>query len=800
MKKQQAIIDISLDKVFCCLGCQAAHHIICQADLDGYYEKRSLSQTAPVTSSPFTQSTFETESFQKRYIRQVGGASEITLVIGGIHCAACVWLIESMLKRLTGVVSVHLNYTLHKAQVQWNASQVNLAEIFETIHALGYSAQPFEPQRHKEQLQQIVSQHYRHIVIAIFCTMNVMWIAVAQYAGYFSGMEQHIRDLFRLAEFVLVTPVLFYCGQRFFKGTWHGLKSGVLNMDFQVVFGSTLIYGYSLYVALTRSGETYFEAVAMFITFILGGKFLELRATQQIYNASDAFASLLPTEARVCLEDGERCLIPVESIEIGMTLEVLPGEQIVVDGTVVSGCSSVEESHLTGESLPVEKGEGDSVYGGSLNHNGVLCYQAQRESANSLISQIAQQVDKTLSSRPRIQVLAERISQYFILVMVGLAVLTGALWWYWGNSVEIALMNAIAVLIIGCPCALALAAPVANLAGVSRLVDHGILLKTGTQLEVASKITDVVLDKTGTLTQGKPEVQKVIWTEGIQWEALYNLVSRSNHPISQAVLKWLEAQHPNDCIVQEFDTFQEIPGKGLIGSYEAMELKAGSMKFHENDLWNSDQQEFLKNAPSSGTSFFVYSQKNQVVGLFALTDSIKPDSPEVIQALQNRGITVYLLTGDHLSTATEVARACHIEAQYVHSEQSPMDKEMFIQQLQKQGHTVIMVGDGINDALALASAHIGIAMGSGTEVAMQVSDVLVLNNNLKSLAVFIETGKQTYRLLKQNFGISLVYNGLAVPLAVGGWVIPVIAAASMSLSSLLVVGNALRTRLKNKNR
>jgi len=750
----------------------------------------------PVENRPEDESDLlQSDSFKKRYIREQGHLFEIQLIIEGIHCAACVFLIESVLKPEVGIDSVTLNYTTHKAKVVWDPQQINLGSIFSKISAVGYKAHPYESHQQRTQFYQKTGETHRQLIVAIFCTMNAMWIAVAQYAGYFSGMEQRFKDLFNLAEFVLVTPVLFYSGSRFFEGAWFGIKHQVLNSDFQVAFGSSVIYGYSVYVAIMRSGETYFEAVAMFITFILAGKFLEAKATRRIHDTSDALVELMPMAARV-VEENKRKMVALEKIERGMVIEVLPGEKIAVDGTVLSGNSSVDESHLTGEPFPILKNKGASIYGGSLNQEGALLYQATQDFPSSVLAKIIQQVEEVIADKPYVQILADRISRHFILAIGIISVATLGVWWGINHDFEQALMNAVAVLIIGCPCALVLATPVANLAGISVLAHQKVLLKSGAQMELAAKVTDVILDKTGTITQGCPKVTVHLFSEIMELPLLFNLVALSKHPISQAVKIWLEEHHPGQCPQMALAHFEEIPGQGIHAEFQAKKLLGGNADLIRKHSihFEAHQQSYLEKLETAGKSVFLFSINQRLAAIFAIEDPIKTGSSAAIQAMQQMGLVVHLLTGDHLKTATQVARLCHINLEQVHASVNPLEKETYVKSLHEQGKTVIMVGDGINDTLALAQADIGIAMGSGTETAIHVSDVLVLKNDLQSIVQTIETGRKTYHFIKQNFYISLIYNVIAVPLAMMGLVIPVVAAASMSLSSLLVIGNALRLR------
>ncbi|MGK0288941.1 MAG: Cu+-exporting ATPase [bacterium] len=787
--------------IFCCNGCQGIYHLIHEAGLKSFYQKRTGDDFSSSTESGgvTNQESYELESFKQRYIREKEEFHEISLVIIGIHCAACVWLNEKILTKLEGVQEVSINFSTHKAKVLWNPNQVSLATIIGTIRNIGYSAHPYNPLLKETFLKDQRSKEYTRILVALFCSMNIMWLAVGQYAGYFSGMEQRFKDLFHFLEFLLTTPVLFYCAKPFFLGAWTGIKQRILNMDFQVAFSTSLIYGYSIYMAITRKGDSYFEAVAMFITFILGGKFLETLSIKKINDVTDSLASLIPSEARMIDDSGERKFISVESIEKGMVLEVLPGEKIVVDGIVLSGNSYVDESYLNGEPLPILKKEGSSVYGVSINQDGVIQYKSKQELSDSSLSKIIHLMDDALAGKPKIQQFADFISKYFIIGILTIAGLTFAGWFAFDKSLESALMNAISVLIIACPCALGLATPMAGLTGLSVSAKRKILFKKASHMEVMSKITDIILDKTGTITEGKPTVTSA-WFKQENSDLLHSFLVNSRHPISKAVYTYLQNEH----VLQhqlEVEFFQNVSGKGIQAKFQGKDVYGGSLEFirKQGIEFTEEQQKYLEKIHQDQPSLFIFAINKQVEGIFAIEDSIKESSVQAIQALQKKGLSVHMLTGDHQTAAEKIAHLCNIPLQNVHAGVDPIQKEEFVQKLQKIGCSVVMVGDGINDTLALARADIGIAMGSGMDTAIEVSDVLILNNELKSVEQAHQIAVRTLALTKQNLAISLLYNVFAIPLAVFGWVIPLIAAGSMSLSSLLVVGNSIRIKSGFKN-
>lgn len=780
---------------FCCHGCRMAWQVIHQWGLESFYRKKDT-KLSPASGnlSPLSQLGLESEAFRQRFIHTEQGLSQITFLIKGIHCAACVWLNENLLKKLPGVDEVRIHYTSHLAQIRWDESQTPIQTLIEKIRSIGYDAIPYDPLSPQSEVERTDRQANTRLITAVFCSMNIMWIAVAQYAGYFTGMEQRFLDLFNLVGFVLASPVLFYSGMPFLRGALAGLRNRVLGMDFQVAASTLLVYGYSVTQSLQHSHKTYFEAVAMFITFISLGKYLELKATRKIIEAGRWFQSLLPLSA-TRLVDGKPETVSVDAVQAGWLLEALPGDVIVTDGHVVEGSSSVNEAHITGESVPVLKRVGSQVNGGSINCEGRLLYRASCATARSTLASIVNMVQEAINQKPPTRQLADKLSKYFVSVLTLLAgaVFLGGMWF--GLPLEEAISRGIAVLIIACPCALSLATPIAVLAGLSVAAEHKILFRHGNQFETLVKIRHVLLDKTGTLTVGKPEVLQAQILKSDAVPAIIQLCSMSRHPFSQAIHSHLTEHHPSQAL-PPLQEFVNLPGQGLQAFWKGERLLGGSRKFVFNsDVRLSDDIQMQVEAwTKQGDSLFVVAVGEEVVALFAMRDSLRQESAAAVNALKQSGLSVMLLTGDHEQAAHQVAKQCGISEGWVFAERKPEGKKSMIEDLQAKGDAVLMVGDGINDAPALAQADIGIAMGSSTQTAMEVSGIVLLDNNLNSLVNAIGLSRQTFQLIRQNLIISTVYNLIAIPLAMVGWVIPLVAAASMSLSSLIVVFNSLKVR------
>ncbi len=737
---------------------------------------------------------FTTEAFRRNYLEpRADGKASVSLLLDGIRCAGCSHTVEKVLQSHPGVLEAELNYSTHRTKLVWDEDQTRLDHIIEAVRDAGYDARPqplVVPGLDQEEVQ--TRERFPRLMLAIFGAMNLMWIAIAQYAGYFSGMEQRHEDLLNLASFALATPVLFYSGLPFFQGAWRDLKLGALGMDFQVAFSTTVIYLYSTYAALAQSGSTYFEAVAMFIAFLSIGKYLEQLGIRKILNQGRAFQNLMPFS--VTRVDGDQRLeATLEDIAPGWVLEVQPGERVAADGEVLSGEALVDESHLTGEPLPVSKQPGAPLSSGSICQDGVLQYRVHKAAAESTLARIIRRVEDALSSKPRIRVLADRLARYFVFGITAVAAATFVWVWQTTSSPEQALMNAMAVLIIACPCALSLATPIAVLTGLSVATSKRILFRDGAQFETLRQITDVVLDKTGTITAGTPEVAEVIW-QGAPQEALaLALASQSRHPVSRTIRKHFESQALEPVSLTQL---REVAGRGLQAQWGERTVLGGSLPFLRASgvVFSAEEEAHLQETMTSVGSLFFLAVDQALCGTFIIHDQIRSGSQAAIRHFQELGLQVHLLTGDHPAAAQAVADACQIDPEQVHASASPEDKLAHIRTLQAKGASVLMVGDGLNDAPALAQADLGIAMGASADKALEISDLVLLSNSLESLVSALKISHHAFHLIRQNLGISLIYNLIALPLAIGGWVIPLIAALSMSLSSLLVVLNSLRSR------
>ncbi len=777
------------DVYFCCNGCQGVYHLLKDDGLDSFYEKIGNSKIAPPLQVESDSSSFDMESFKQRYIKTTtDGFSSVDLVIEGIHCAACIWLNEKVLANTEGIVDASINFTNNKAKIVWDEDTIALSKVIDTIRSIGYNAYPYDRTAEDIKATKNKKDYFMRMAIAVFASMNIMMIDVAKYAGFFSGMKDETLHLVHIAEFIFSTPVLFYSGWIFFKGAYYGLKNRIVNMDLLVSSGATLTYIYSLYVLFGGKGHSYFDSVAMIITFVLVGKYLEVIGKKNAVDTMDKIRSQVPHEATI-VEEGVKKVVPLDAVKVGDIIEVKRGEKATVDGVLIGSSATFDESSLSGESLPVEKKEGATIYSGTINSGKVIRYTATKNYANSTLSNIVNLLEDALASKPEIEDTTNELSKYFSITILFLALATFGAWYWIGGDFEEALIVAISVIVIACPCALALATPIASLIGISWAAEKGLLFKEAKFIETFSKVDTVVLDKTGTITEGKLDVKNV--TGEISSEILpqlYALSDSSTHPVSLAIKKYLEKNFESIETI-ELSNIEQVEGKGLKANYDSKIIAGGNSRLIDE----------LEIDFEFDTVYTVYhfAMDGRVVLSFELDDGLKEGVKELIDYLSTIDVNIIMATGDNEKVANRVANSIGLKD--YKSELSPIDKANYIKSLKENGKRVVMVGDGINDALALSYADVAIAMGSGADVALAISDVVILNNSLKAIEDSFMISRRTFKFIKQNLAISLIYNVITIPIAMAGYVIPLVAALSMSLSSLLVVGNSMRIKIKDKN-
>jgi len=788
---------------FCCKGCQGVYHLLKDDGLDSFYDKLGNKTIAPPIEVDDDIQRFDTESFQQNFIDTTeDGFKSVDLIIEGIHCAACVWLNEKVLYETEGIISADINFTNNKAKIIWDEDKIKLSQIILKVRSIGYNAYAYDAKIADEKAVKYKRDYFLRMMVAVFASVNIMMLSVAKYTGFFTGIDQEVKNYIHLGEFILTTPVLFYSGWIFFRGAYYGLKNKILNMDFLVSAGASLSYIYSLYILFGGKGESYFDSVTMIITFVLVGKYLEVIGKKSAVDTLDKIKSTIPLEATI-IEDGIKKSISLNSIKVGDIVEIRSGQKVCVDGSIISGEGTFDESSLTGESIPVFKKLGDEVFSGTINNDSLIQYKVTKSYKDSTLNSIVTLLEDSLSSKPQIEYKANQISKGFTLSILSLSILTFIVWYFFGidlgfdydgaNHFEKSFIVGVSVIVIACPCALALATPIASLIGISELAKKGVLFKEAKFVETLAKADTLVLDKTGTLTKGELKVKKMrILDKNIhKINLLYSLLESSNHPISKSVKKHLEKRF-DKLSLKNIKDVKTVQAKGMVAKYENVEGKLFHLVGGSVDLL---KQNNINYNFDSQNSVYLFAINRRVVATFELEDELKEDAKELVDEALKDGLEVVMLTGDNQEVASKIASKLG-DIKFV-SNIDPIGKANYVKDLKKEGKTVVMAGDGINDSVALASSDVSVAMGNAADVTISVSDIVLLNNSLESLKQSFIISRRTYKFIKQNLLLSLVYNMITIPLAMAGYVMPLIAALSMSLSSLLVVANSMRIKIKN---
>ncbi|UYG94977.1 heavy metal translocating P-type ATPase [Cytobacillus firmus] len=764
-----------------------------EASVNLALEKAAIKYNPEVTS---------VEAFEKK-IEDLGyavvlGKTEFELL--GMTCAACSGRIEKGLNKLPGVKQAVVNLALETGTVEYNPEQVSVQDMIKKVENLGYQAkvktdkdQEIEGYREKE-----IEKQKGKFVFSLILSIPLFWSMV----GHFEFTSFiYVPDMFMnpWVQLALAAPVQFFIGKQFYIGAYKALRNKSANMDVLVALGTSAAFFYSLYQSLLSIGsnghmvELYYETSAILITLIILGKLFEARAKGR---SSEAIKKLMGLQAKTAtvLREGEEIEIPLEEVIAGDIIYVKPGEKIPVDGEIIEGQSALDESMLTGESVPVDKTAGDTVIGSTLNKNGFLKIKATKVGKDTALSQIIKVVEEAQGSKAPIQRMADKISGIFVPIVVSIAVVTFLVWYLWvspSNFAE-ALEKLIAVLVIACPCALGLATPTSIMAGSGRAAEYGVLFKGGEHLELTHEITTVVLDKTGTVTHGKPVLTEVITEGKIEERAFLQLVGsaekQSEHPLAEAIVKGIKDKGITLFNPQEFEA---IPGYGIKAKVEGKDLLVGTRRLMgKYDINVHSAKLEMEKLEENGKTAMLVAVDGQYAGIVAVADTIKETSRNAINRLKQLGIEVIMITGDNKRTAQAIAEEVGIDSAI--AEVLPEGKAEEVKKLQNQGKKVAMVGDGINDAPALAVADIGMAIGTGTDVAMEAADITLMRGDLNSIADAILMSKKTIRNIKQNLFWAFAYNTLGIPVAALGFLAPWLAGAAMAFSSVSVVLNALR--------
>lgn len=764
----------------CCPGCQAVAETIVQNGLEHYYSHRSEAANNPQQlpqALPDELALYDRRDVQQPFVEQSGEWRETSLLIEGISCAACGWLIEKHLAALPGVVEAHLNLSNHRLRVRWSASTLPLSELLGEVRRIGYAAHPWQADAAAEQLTRENRRAMRQLGVAGLLWMQVMMASMATWPEFNVDLSPELDSILRWVSLFLTTPIVFYCCGQFFRGALRDLRTRHLSMDVSVSLAIGGAYAAGIWSTVMGHGELYFDAVGMFALFLLSGRYLERRARERTAAATAQLVKLLPASCLRLDEQGHSQRILLSELQPGDRVLVPPGALLPADGQVLAGQSSVDESLLTGEYLPQPRSVGDAVTAGTLNVEGPLTVEVQALGDATRLSAIVRLLERAQSDKPRLAEIADRVAQWFLLIVLVVAAIVGVVWWQLDASR--AFWVVLALLVATCPCALALATPTALTTATGTLHKLGMLLTRGHVLEGLEQIDTLIVDKTGTLTEGRLTLRAVQPLGDLDGDTCLALAaaleSQSEHPIARA---FGHAAAPVEAL-------QNVPGLGLEGVVEGRRLRIGRADFvsalsaSPTPAINGEQGQWLLLGDEQGP-----------LAWFVLDDRLRDDAPALVEAARGRGWQILLLSGDSSPMVGEVARQLGIEQ--ARGGLTPDAKLDILRDLQTQGRCVLMLGDGVNDVPVLAGADISVAMGSASDLAKTNADAVLLSNRLGSLVDALRLARRTRTIIIENLAWAGLYNGLVLPFAALGWITPIWAALGMSASSLLVVLNALR--------
>ena len=790
----------------CCAGCQAVAQSIIDAGLGSYYHNRTAAaeKAAMPPDEVLAQlKLYDLPEVQAEFVEVLPeNEKEAMLMLGGITCAACVWLVEQRLLRCAGISKAELNYSTQRARVRWDDSRLQLSDILSLIQKTGYTAAPYDAQKLEAQAQKERKKMLIRLAVAGLASMQTMMFALPTYL--YSDIEPQYLTILHWGGFLMVLPAILYSAQPFFIGALRDLRNRRTGMDTPVAIAILLTFVAGISALVSNAGQgMYFESIAMFVFFLLAGRFMEQSARHKAGDAAERLVKLVPAFCHkiINLENEQSEEFPVVSLKTGDAVVVRAGETVPVDGVVLRGDSEINEAMLTGESLPVAKSAGCRVTAGTLNLSGPLIVQAEQVGSQTRLAHIVKLLDRALSQKPRLAELAERYASGFTLSLLVMAVPTFLAWWYWADAGK-ALWITVSLLVITCPCALSLATPAALAASTGRLAGLGILIARGHALESLAQVTDAVFDKTGTLTQGKLSVRQFANLSAQDGKSSLHdndciavahlLEQHSEHPMAKAVLAY---RPPQDGMQPAIQIAQKT---GKTGHGVAAQITLNG----HTQTWAIGKPEFVAQIAGKQPALLQeMARQGSLVALgneqgfqaaFVLQDETKPDAAAILQQLVRHGITLHILSGDNQAAVSQLADELGIT--HYRAAATPEDKLAYVQQLQADGKRVLMLGDGINDAPVLAAADVSVAVAGSADVARDGADVVLLNEDFSALPVMLAQAARPRRIIRQNLIWATVYNLLVVPLAVLGYVTPWIAAIGMSASSLMVVWNALRLR------
>jgi len=788
---------------FCCSGCLSVCQVIHEAGLDGFYQrlKKREATIAPPPDAPNDMDQYDLLEVQNDFVQVLAdGSRQTQLMVEGIHCAACVWLIEKALMGMAGVIKAEVNLVHHRLLLQWQPEQLSLVKVMQRLAALGYAAVPFN----LDSVEGNMREQHRRILFrlgfAAFGAMNMMWISIALYAGAFSGISQEYRHFFHWISFAIATPVLLYSGGPILRSAWQGLRQGQLGMDLPIAIGALATFSYSVWQLFHAGEHVYFDTVVTFLFVILIGRYLEAMARGNASSATLRLLELQPRMATRIIKDGEE-RVSVRKLNIGDYLRIKAGDKVPADGVVIEGESYLDESMMSGESRPIHKYIGSKLVGGTVNGESHLVMQVEQTGSATILSRIIHLVESAQGSKARIQHLADRIVPYFVATTLALSGMTFLYWFH--VDMDTALLAATAVLIITCPCALGLATPMAIAVSTGLAAKWGVLVRNGEALEGIAKVSHVVMDKTGTLTEGHMSVATIV--SDSNHDRLLELsaaVERHySHPVALAISASVVTKELTffECQDLQFKPGLGVGGRVVLGDANDCEVWVGNQRLMQQlgiSIEASYQSHCEAIESAMGIAILI-AVDGKLLGLLHLEDCLRQGVHELVNYFEKSGLGLTVLTGDSVAAAHALEKSlCGASAMKIRvlAEVSPEDKAREIATLQQEGEYVLMVGDGVNDAPALSQANISIAMGTGTDVSMECSDIVLMKGELRRIPWVLQLGNRMLQTIRQNLTLSLAYNIVLVPVAMAAWLTPVFAALAMPLSSLLVIGNAILIR------
>ena len=771
-------------RAMCCPGCQAVAEAIVAGGLESYYRHRSDPATNPeALPQALTEELelYDREEVQQPFVTHEGSLASTSLMIEGISCAACGWLIERHVRNLDGVAEASLNLSNHRLHVRWSDARLPLSELLAELRRIGYAAHPYQPDEAAERLAQENRRALRQLGVAGLLWIQVMMATMATWPEFNLDLSESFFVTLRWTALVLTTPIVFYCCGQFFRGALRDLRTRHLTMDVSVSLAIGGAYVAGIWSTITGQGELYFDAVGMFALFLLAGRYLERRARERTAASTAQLVNLLPASCLKLGEDGQSVRILLSELRVGDRVLVQPGALIPADGRIVTGQSSIDESLLTGEYLPQARSVGDLVTAGTLNVEGPLTIQVQALGDDTRLSAIVRLLERAQSEKPRLAELADRVAQWFLLIVLATAAIVGLVWWQ--IDPQRAFWIVLALLVATCPCALSLATPTALTAATGSLHKLGLLITRGHVLEGLNHIDTVIFDKTGTLTEGRLTLNAVHPLAELDADACLALAAalenRSEHPIARAFGRAPQAA----------DFVDSVPGLGLQGAVAGRSLRIGHPRFVAEGYLGSAPK-----IPDDQGQWLLLGDERGPLAWLVLDDRLRADAPALLDACRQRGWNTLLLSGDSSPMVGRIAEQLGFDEAL--GGLTPADKLTHLQRLHGEGRRVLMLGDGVNDVPVLAGADISVAMGSATDLAKTSADAVLLSNRLDSLVQAFRLARRTRHIIIENLAWASLYNGLVLPFAALGWITPGWAAIGMSVSSLLVVLNALRlTRL-----